>query len=293
MKVYQIENEKLIFRSGDLSGEHVSLRYRDEDIDYIWQPQPGHWEHGSFVCFPLLGRLPEGSYELDGQRYAMPMHGFAQNREFQVIRHEKDSITYELREDAESLAVYPFPFSLRLIYTVKDAALELTYEVENTGDTPLPFSVGGHPGFTCPLLPGEAFDAYELEFSAEEQLSDVVTFYSPIEVLERAMGKSGRVLPLSYDLFRDGSICFRPIHSDFVTLHSRKSGRGVRLSLADADCFQIWTAPGSPFLCMEAWHGAITRRGWAEQDIWRKREGTILLPPGEVYRCSHTVEPLR
>ena len=107
------------------------------------------------------------------------------------------------------------------------------------------------------------------------------------------MGKSGRVLPLSYDLFRDGSICFRPIHSDFVTLHSRKSGRGVRLSLADADCFQIWTAPGSPFLCMEAWHVAITRRGWAEQDIWRKREGTILLPPGEVYRCSHTVEPLR
>ena len=78
----EIKNECLRFRAGDLSGEHLSLRFLDEDTEYVWQPRPGHWERGSFVCFPLLGRLPGGSYLLDGRRYELPMHGFAQHRRF-------------------------------------------------------------------------------------------------------------------------------------------------------------------------------------------------------------------
>lgn len=60
MEICEIRSRQLSFRSGTLSAEHVSLRFLDEDIDYVWQPRPGHWEHGSFLCFPLLGRLPEG-----------------------------------------------------------------------------------------------------------------------------------------------------------------------------------------------------------------------------------------
>ena len=293
MNLYEISNEFLTFRSGDLSAEHVFLRFRDEDTDYVWQPRPGHWEHGSFLCFPLLGRLPEGKYRLDGQEYAMSMHGFAQNEIFTVTEHRADRITYELTDNERTRALYPFAFALRVRYTLCGASLELLYEVENRSAGELPFSIGGHPGFTCPLLPDETFSDYELAFDREERLADVVTFYSPIEVLERAFGQSGHTLPLSYELFRDGSICFRPVHSENVTLRSRKSGRGVRLSLTGADCFQIWTAPGSPFLAMEAWHGAITRRNRPRQDVWREREGTLTLPPGGIYTCRHTVTPLR
>lgn len=293
MNITEIHNEYLTFRSGDLSAEHVSLRFADEDIDYVWQPRPGHWEHGSFLCFPLLGRLPEGRYTLDGQEYAMPMHGFAQNETFTVTEHSTDRVTYELLSSERTRAGYPFDFALRVRYALTGAALELRYEVENRDTRELPFSIGGHPGFTCPLLPDEDFSDYELVFDREERLSDVVTFYSPIEVLERAFGKAGHTLPLSYDLFRDGSICFRPIRSENVTLRSRKSGRGLRLSLDGADCFQIWTAPGSPFLAMEAWHGAITRRSRPRQEVWREREGTLTLAPGSVYTCCHTVTPLR
>ena len=293
MTVCEIKNETLAFRSGDLSGEHLSLRFLDEDIDYVWQPRPGYWERGSFLCFPLLGRLPEGRYTLDGQEYAMPMHGFAQNESFTMTEHRTDSVTWTLSANDRTRVMYPFAFTLRMRYTLSGASLEITYEVENRDERALPFSIGGHPGFTCPLLPGEAFSDYELAFDREEQLSHVVTFYSPMEVLERAFGRSGKILPLSYDLFRDGSICFRPIASGQVTLRSRKSGRGIRLSLDGADCFQIWTAPGSPFLAMEAWHGAITRRDRPRQDVFREREGTLLLPPGETYVCRHTVTPLR
>ncbi len=293
MKITEIKNEFLAFRSGDLSGEHVSLRFLGEDVEYVWQPRLGHWEHGSFLCFPLLGRLPEGRYTLDGQAYAMPMHGFAQHETFAVAGQRTDAVCYELAANERTRAMYPFDFVLRIRYELEGASLAIVYEVENRDTRVLPFSIGGHPGFTCPLLPDEAFSDYELAFDSTERLSDVVTFYSPIEVLERAFGREGRVLPLSYDLFRDGSICFRPVRSEAVTLRSRKSGRGVRLSLSGADCFQIWTAPGSPFLAMEAWHGAITRRGWANQDVWREREGTLTLEPGGTYACRHTVTPLR
>lgn len=293
MKITEIKNESLVFRSGDLSAEHVSLRFRGEDVDYVWQPRPGHWEHGSFLCFPLLGLLPEGRYTLDGREYAMPMHGFAQHETFAVTERRADAVTYELTASSRTRAMYPFDLALRVRYALEGATLAIVYEVENRDTRALPFSIGGHPGFTCPLLPGEDFADYVLEFDREERLSDVVTFYSPIEVLERAFGQAGRVLPLSYELFRDGSICFRPVRSENVTLLSRKSGRGVRLSLTGADCFQIWTAPDSPFLAMEAWHGAITRRNSPRQDVWREREGTILLPPGQTYACRHTVTPLR
>ena len=293
MRITEIRNEFLSFRAGDLCGEHVSLRFLDEDIDYVWQPRPGHWEHGSFVCFPLLGRLPDGSYTLDGKTYALPMHGFAQSRVFDLTEREPDRLCYTLSSDEESRAVWPFDFALRLRYRLRGPSLEIVYEVENRDSRTLPFSIGGHPGFTVPLLPGETFSDYRLEFDREERLSDVVTFYSPMEVLERAFGTAGRVLPLDYGLFRDGSICFRPVRSDFVTLKSGKSGRGLRLSLSGADCFQIWTAPGSPFLAMEAWHGAITRRDRPGQDDWLAREGTIRLAPGETWRCVHTVTLLR
>jgi galactose mutarotase-like enzyme len=289
----EIRNECLRFRAGDLSGEHLSLRFIDEDAEYVWQPRPGHWERGSFVCFPLLGRLPGGSCLLDGQRYELPMHGFAQYRRFALTEQAPDRMTFTLLSDGETRAVYPFDFALRLRYALRGPALEIVYEVENRDARTLPFSIGGHPGFACPVLPGEEFSDYALEFDREERLSDVVTFYSPIEVLRAAFGDAGRVLPLSYELFRDGSVCFRPVRSEKVRLVSRKSGRGVELSLSGADCFQIWTAPGSPFLAMEAWHGAITRRDRENQDDWLAREGTIRLPPGERWQCRHTVTPLR
>ena len=37
-------------------------------------------------------------------------------------------------------------------------ALHVTYRVENRGEGPMAFGLGGHPGFNVPLAPGLAFD---------------------------------------------------------------------------------------------------------------------------------------
>ena len=41
-------------------------------------------------------------------------------------------------------------------YTLKINTLSVTYDVKNLGDTPMYFSVGGHPAFKLPLWCGIA-----------------------------------------------------------------------------------------------------------------------------------------
>ena len=73
-------------------------------------------------------------------------------------------------------------FGWRSPTRVKDAELDVALEVTNTGDEVLPASIGAHPAFNWPLLPGLAKEAYGLTFSDDEP--------APIRRLE-----GGLVLP--------------------------------------------------------------------------------------------------
>ena len=46
--------------------------------------------------------------------------------------------------------------------------MRVSYEVTNEGTEDMPFFIGGHPGFRCPLDEGEAYTDYELRFEKEE-----------------------------------------------------------------------------------------------------------------------------
>ena len=70
-----------------------------------------------------------------------------------------------LRDDPQTLAMYPFPFRFEIRYLVKDVTLEITFKVTNTGETVLPASMGAHPAFRWPFVPGLAKEAYALTFS--------------------------------------------------------------------------------------------------------------------------------
>ena len=53
--------------------------------------------------------------------------------------------------NAALLSDYPYPFRLVARYTLEDAAVRVSYEVTNEGTEGMPFFIGGHPGFRCPL----------------------------------------------------------------------------------------------------------------------------------------------
>ena len=65
------------------------------------------------LLFPIVGMLKEGKIRFDGREYAMERHGFARRREFTPAARGEDWVRLELRESAETLALYPYPSGWR------------------------------------------------------------------------------------------------------------------------------------------------------------------------------------
>ena len=86
---------------------------RDErGLEYIWGGDPAYWPGRNPLLFPIVGTLKEGKIRFDGREYAMERHGFARRREFTPAARGEDWVRLELRESAETLALYPYPFRL-------------------------------------------------------------------------------------------------------------------------------------------------------------------------------------
>jgi glucose-6-phosphate 1-epimerase len=95
------------------------------------------------ICFPWFGPHAEGP--------ALPAHGFARTRLWRLSRVEavddrRVRAEFELASDPETMRLYPHAFTARLAVTAGDA-LELAFEVENTGDAALAFEVALHTYF--------------------------------------------------------------------------------------------------------------------------------------------------
>ena len=265
-----------------LGGELVS--YRDErGLEYIWGGDPAYWPGRNPLLFPIVGTLKEGKIRFDGREYAMERHGFARRREFTPAARGEDWVRLELRESAETLALYPYPFRLAVEQRLTDTGFSTAVTVANPGEGPLPFCLGAHTGFRCPLEAGERFEDYELVFPERESCP---TLLLRDGLLDRPAAlpylEDTDTLPLDYRWFDAlDTLIFEGLRSRSVTLRSRKSGRGVRVSFDGFPMLAFWTMPGkkAPYLCIEPWHGCAA--GTAEGPEFTDKAHCIVLAPGD------------
>lgn len=256
--------------------ELASLKGAD-GREYLWQAGPA-WPRHSPVLFPIVGRLAGDTYSHDGQSYTLTQHGFARDRRFTFVSRSPTHCTLRLVDDAESRRLYPYAFRLDLTYELRGNALTLRYTLTNTGDVTLPASIGAHPAFAWPILPGVPKNAHELRFARDET--------APIHgvkggLLTEAVHPSpvhDRVLALETDLFADDALVFTTLASRSV----RFSGEGtpvIEVSWEGFEQLGIWTKPGGAgdFLCIEPWHGYASPEGFTG-DLADK-PGMMLLPP--------------
>ena len=139
-------------------GELVSLRRNGKE--YIWGGDPAFWSGQNPILFPIVGSLKDGRVDIGGQTFSMSRHGFARHSEFTPVEQGGDFAVLELRESGETLERYPFPFSLRVRHQLLADGFSTAFTVENTGPSPLPFCIGAHTAFRCPLREGERFEDY-------------------------------------------------------------------------------------------------------------------------------------
>jgi galactose mutarotase-like enzyme len=262
-------------------------------LEYLWQGDPAFWARRSPLLFPTVGGLHEGRYTYRGGDYKLVNHGFAKERDFRLVSSSKDSARFELESDAASLAMYPFPFRLAVSYRTEGSALEVGWEVTNTGTEVLPFSIGAHPAFRAPLLPSEKREDYDLIFEKPEHLRRWFLDKENLRSPESAPLLDGQDrLALGPRLFADGAIVLKDNVSRRMTLKSRVSGRFVELSFPGFPCLGLWSPKDNdngpcPFVCVEPWHGIMAIQG-SSMEITEREEG-LKLDAGKTFRSEYTI----
>jgi galactose mutarotase-like enzyme len=223
--------------------------------DYMW-PAGAEWAKHSPVLFPIVGTLKNNTYYYQGQAYTLPRHGFAREKDFEVVAQDATSISLQLRDDATTRNIYPFAFVFTIIYHLQNNTLQVTYQVQNPGKDTLYFSVGGHPAFKLPMTSDTVYNDYFLKFEQEETTGrwpispEGLIEQEPIPLLA-----NNNLLPLTKELFAKDALVLKNIQSNTVILASNKTNKRLSFSFPGFNYLGLWAAKGADFLCIEPWCG--------------------------------------
>lgn len=246
--------------------------------DLLWDGDPTVWNGRAPLLFPIVGALAGGSYRLGANTYALSRHGFARGRAFELVESAAARAVFRLRDDAGTLALYPFHFELRVHFEVEHSTLTLTAHVVNRGSEPMPASFGYHPAFRWPLPFGHERSAHAIEFAVEEPAPIRRLDAEGLLTAERHPTPiRDRRLELNDALFADDAAIFDDIRSRHVT-YGAPGGPRIRVSYPDAPYLGLWSKPDAPFVCIEPWHGIADPAGFTGD--FTVKPGVFWVPPG-------------
>ncbi|EAE1303356.1 aldose 1-epimerase family protein [Listeria monocytogenes] len=285
----KLENEVLLVEMKTAGAELTRIFHKDTGLEYLWNADSKFWGRHSPVLFPTVGRLVDDTYLVDGKQYYLGQHGFARDRDFQVIEQTENTVRFELDADEDSLAIYPYKFKLSIVYTIEKNTVAVSYEVENTDNKRIYFSIGAHPAFHLPLTDGTTFEDYYLDFGTEENL-ETLCLEGPYRSgeIKKIVDEPARYLPLSYDLFKNDALIFEALKQKEMTIKSEKTPHYVKVSFPEFPFVGVWTAKaGTPFLCIEPWYGIADGAG--ESVELRDKAGIEHLEPEAVFASEYEI----
>ncbi len=270
--------------SAEISEIGAELKSLKKDgYEYIWCGDSRVWAGTAPVLFPTLCSLKDDKYILNGQIYHMPKHGFVRGREFFVESVSESSVTMLYTHNEETLALYPFRFEFRVIFTLVENAVKVEYRVSNLNDTEMYFSVGAHEAYATP----EGVEDYDIIFPHKEDLETVLLNGGLLQRRTMTIGKNTEYLPLYDKYFILDTLIFKHLRSKELVLKNRKTDRAVKVSFPDCDYLGIWHKPSAGYICIEPWSG-LPDNDNTDHDITRK-EGILTLAPRKDYSNIHTI----
>lgn len=273
------------------------LSYQDASKkNWLWSAKEGIWGSAAPILFPVIGSLKAGKVLIGGKPVFLPKHGFARKSLFSLQEEGVDFATFMLSDTQETRAVYPFCFGLKVTHRLLSDGFETLYHVENRGNEEMPFTLGGHPGFLCPMEEGEVFSDYEVRFEKPEkgQCLRVLSGGLLGDIEPFPMESDHQRISLTYGLFDErDTLVFPGILSRNVSLVHSKTGKGIRLHFPQSSCLAIWTMPNAhaPYLCLEPWNGlpAFER----ETGHFEDKPYHLRLQPQESFQAGYRMEILR
>ena len=236
----------LIFKSAQ--GRPRELLYLPENFNIdTYQDISLAWP----FCFPFCARISRdgqyGQYLYEGQRYELPIHGFANQESWQVLVHQGNRLTLCLEDNERTRKAYPFAFKVTLDYQIEDGQLVCEQTYHNPGRAPFPYAAGFHPYFQIADK-----DQTLIQFEAEYRLQ-----YNP--TLTDIVGRLPAILSPAR------------LSQPEVNESLHRLGANKRVTLKYPDGFSLWMEvnssqnpdlfgylqlyhiPEKPFFCIEPW----------------------------------------
>lgn len=293
----ELKTNELTVQFKSLGGAISSIKDKD-GIEYLWQGDATYWSGQAPVLFPICGSLRNDTalyLDENGKESAgtIPRHGLVRKKEFDLVEQTENSVTFAIEDDETMYKNYPYHFRLEITYTVYEKKVRTQYKIFNKeANKIMPYFIGGHPGFNCPLFDNEVYEDYYLEFEKEETCSiprpypetGMLDFKDRSDWLE-----SQKKVNLNYDLFSFDAITLDKLESRTISLRSRNHDKGLKVDFKEFSNLILWsTINKGPFIAFEPWSGLST--SLEEGDHLEDKKNVKLLEPGNVDHIGFDIE---
>ncbi|CAM3948549.1 MULTISPECIES: aldose 1-epimerase family protein [Flavobacterium] len=282
--IVTLKNNTLSATITTLGAELVTLK--KEETNYIWTIDENYWNKTSPVLFPIVGKLKNDTYTFQNKEFTLPRHGFARNYNFEINHQTENEVVFSLKENNDTLKIYPFSFELQIHYTLSTSGLKISYSIQNNNDEIMPFSIGAHPAFA---IHGD-FNNHSLIFSNETE-----AFESHLLENELFSGETipipskNGIIALNYSLFEKDALVFRNLKSEELTI-AYKDNPILKVNFRGFPDLGIWTKVNAPFLCIEPWYGHADESSTNGQ--LEDKKGIQRINPKEHFKCYFSIDIL-
>ncbi|MBQ7117186.1 MAG: aldose 1-epimerase family protein [Clostridia bacterium] len=281
--IHYIENDYLKIGVKELGCELTSVINKANGKEYLWQGDEKYWSGQSPILFPIVGRLIDDCYYLDGKRYTMPKHGFARKMQWTFVGADESSMLFTLTQTEETLGMYPYDFTVKVTFSLEGNSLKVTHEIVNENSRVMYASLGAHPAFNCEIGDRLVFSENETLDTVRIDLVNSLRLPETIPVL-----KNERVITITEDIFNEDALIFNGVKSDTLTLESDNHSRKVIFRLNKSPWLGIWAKPGAPYVCIEPWCGV--NDSTEKKDDFSQKDGINKIEAGESFVYSWTAE---
>lgn len=277
-----IENEELRVITRNYGAEVVSVKDKKTGREYY---KSGEETGLPMVLFPNTARIKEDTMYAGGQKYEIPLSGFAKSVEFNVYEKTDSSVTFWMRDDEETLKMYPYAFVLKIQYTLEGRTLRVEGTVENPTDADLYFELGFHPAYCC----NNAEEAHTISFAEPCTAGRMIRPGLLTTHIEPDFFKETKEAAVEEAFFSTGTVVLTDADCRKVSLNGEKSGT---LLTVDGSSFKniCFYAPYDrpvEYVCIELWNSDPE---YADTDqVWEHKKGIHKVTPHETCSAEWTL----
>ncbi len=279
--VHYIENESLKIGVRERGAELCSLYSKETGVEYLWQGDASVWSGQSPILFPIVGRLKDDKYVVDGCEYTLEKHGFARKSDWSFAGNDGNALHFVLSDTDDTKKKYPYCFELDVSFSLSNKTLAVSHDVLNNGDETMYFSIGAHPGFNCKMGDVLEFECDETVNTEKIDLDTALLLPQKFPLLENE-----REIVITKDIFAEDALILSGLKSNCVMLKSPKHNRRVTVTFGGAPYLGLWAKPGAPYVCIEPWFGVNDS---AEKvDDFSQKYQIVSLKPGDKFNFTWT-----